>query len=231
MTLQSIAHNIAAVRRAIAAAARDCARDPADIELIAVSKLQPPAALRAASAAGCRAFGENYLNEAIAKQEALGEVDFEWHFIGAIQSNKTRLIASRFHWVHTVASSRIAQRLSDQAAPERALNVCIQVNIDRDPNKAGVFPEAAAELLAEIRNLPNLSVRGLMTILHPASPPRAGYERLAALFEALRAVAPSRWDTLSMGMSADYQAAIAAGATHIRVGSAIFGPRPAHPAS
>jgi pyridoxal phosphate enzyme (YggS family) len=227
MALQSIAQNIQAVRRAIAAAAADCARDPADIALIAVSKQQPPDALRAAWVAGARAFGENYLHEAIEKQDTLGDLGIEWHFIGAIQSNKTRLIANRFHWVHTVANRRVAHRLSDQAAPGTRLNVCIQINIDRDPNKAGVAPEAAAALLAEIRDLPNLSIRGLMTILHPASPPRAGYERLATLFETLRAIAPSRWDTLSMGMSADFPDAIAAGATHIRVGSAIFGPRPA----
>lgn len=226
MTLHSIASNIAAVRREIAEAARACGRDPAGIELIAVSKTHSAAAIREAVAAGCRSFGENYPAEAAAKQDELGDLDVAWHYIGAIQSNKTRLIADRFTWVHTVSRGRIARRLSEQVPSGRSLDVCLQVNVDRDPNKAGVDPEGAAELLAEVRHLPNLRVRGLMTILHPASQPRAGYGRLADLFESLRDMAPEPWDTLSMGMSADYREAIAAGATHIRVGTAIFGPRP-----
>jgi PLP dependent protein len=225
MTLQSIASNIAEVRREITAAARACGRDPGDIELIAVSKTQPAGAVREAAAAGCRAFGENYPAEAAEKQDALGDLDVTWHFIGAIQSNKTRLIANRFTWVHTVSREKIAHRLAEQAPPGRRLNVCLQVNVDRDPNKAGVAPEDAAALLAAVRALPNLQVRGLMTILHPATSPAAGYGRLAELFAALRPEAPERWDTLSMGMSADYREAIAAGATHIRVGTAIFGER------
>ena len=227
MTLQSIASNIAAVRREIAAAADACGRDPEDVELIAVSKTQPAAAVRTAAAAGCRSFGENYPVEAAAKQDDLGDLDVTWHYIGAIQANKTRILASRFAWVHTVARAKIARRLSEQVEQGHTLNVCLQVNVDRDPNKAGVDPAEAAELLAEVRALPNLRVRGLMTILHPESPARAGYERLAEIFHTLRAVAPEPWDTLSMGMSADYRDAIAAGATHVRVGSAIFGARPA----
>jgi len=227
MTLQSIASNIAAVRREIAAAATECGRDPGAIELIAVSKTQPTAAVRAAAAAGCGAFGENYPAEAAAKQDELEDLDVTWHFIGAIQSNKTRLIASRFDWVHTVDRAKIARRLSEQVPPGRTLDVCLQVNVDRDPNKAGVDPQDAAALLAETRALPNLRIRGLMTILHPQSPPRAGYQRLADLFQALRSLAPEPWDTLSMGMSNDYREAIAAGATHIRVGTAIFGARAA----
>ena len=226
MTLRSIASNIAAVRREIAIAAAACGRDPCDIELIAVSKARPADAIRAAVAAGCRSFGENYPAEAIAKQDELEDLDVTWHYIGAIQSNKTRLIASRFAWVHTVARAKIARRLSEQVPPGHRLNVCLQVNVDHDPNKAGVDPEDAAALLATARALPNLQVRGLMTILHPRSPPQAGYARLAELFHALRSVAPEPWDTLSMGMSADYREAIAAGATHIRVGTAIFGERP-----
>jgi len=225
MTLQSIALNIAAVRREIAAAAAACGRDPADIELVAVSKTQPAAAIRAAAAGGCRAFGENYPAEAAPKQDALEDLDVTWHYIGAIQSNKTRLIASRFAWVHTVSRTKIARRLSEHVPAGRRLNVCLQVNVDRDPNKAGVDPGDVAALLAEVGTLPNLQVRGLMTILHPASPPREGYGRLAELFHSLRDLAPAPWDTLSMGMSADYREAIAAGATHIRVGTAIFGER------
>ncbi len=227
MTLQSIAQNIAAARREIASAALACGREPDDVQLIAVAKTQPAAALRAAAAVGCTAFGENYLSEAIAKQDELADLTLAWHYIGAIQSNKTRLIASRFDWVHTVSRAKIARRLSEQTPDGRTLNLCIQVNIDRDPNKTGVAPESVAALLADIRELPNLQVRGLMTMLHPASPPLASYQRLARLFEDLRPAAPANWDTLSMGMSNDYREAIAAGATHIRLGTAIFGPRQA----
>jgi pyridoxal phosphate enzyme (YggS family) len=227
MTLQSIASNIAAVRREIAAAAEACGRDPGHVELIAVSKTQSAAAVRAAAAAGCRSFGENYPGEAAAKQDDLGDLDVTWHYIGAIQANKTRILASRFAWVHTVARAKIARRLSEQMEPGHTLNVCLQVNVDRDPNKAGVDPAETAALLAEVRALPNLRVRGLMTILHPDSPARGGYERLAEIFHSLRDLAPEPWDTLSMGMSADFRDAIAAGATHVRVGSAIFGARPA----
>lgn len=225
MTTQSIVQNLAHVRAAIATAAEAAGRDPRSIELIAVSKTQPPQAIRAAAAAGCRAFGENYPLEAAGKQDALCGLDVEWHFIGAIQSNKTRLIAERFDWIHTVAREKIARRLADQVPAGRTLNVCLQVNVDRDPNKAGVDPDDLRTLLEQALALPNLVVRGLMTILHPASDPRAGYGRLAELFETLRGVAPGPWDTLSMGMSSDYREAIAAGATHVRVGTAIFGSR------
>lgn len=225
MTLQSIAQNVAAVRREIAAAARACGRDPDSIELIAVSKTQPATAIREAAAAGCRSFGENYPAEAAAKQDQLAGLAVTWHYIGAIQSNKTRLIAERFAWVHTVSRGKIARRLAEQLPPGRTLDVCLQVNVDRDPNKAGVAPDETAALLAEVRALPNLRVRGLMTILHPASVPSEGYGRLAELFERLRAAAPAPWDTLSMGMSGDFPEAIAAGATHVRIGTAIFGAR------
>jgi len=225
MTLQSIALNVAAVRREIAAAARACGRDPDSIELIAVSKTQPAAAIREAAVAGCRSFGENYPAEAAAKQDELAGLAVTWHYIGAIQSNKTRLIAERFDWVHTVSRGKIARRLAEQRPAGRLLDVCLQVNVDRDPNKAGVDPADAAALLTEVRALPNLRVRGLMTILHPASAPGEGYGRLAELFEQLRGLAAEPWDTLSMGMSGDFREAIAAGATHVRVGTAIFGER------
>jgi pyridoxal phosphate enzyme (YggS family) len=230
MPLHSLGHNVAAVRAEIAAAAIAAGRKPEDIELIAVAKTQPAAAIRAAAAAGCRAFGENYPAEAAAKQDELGVLPVSWHFIGAIQSNKPRMIAERFDWIHTVAREKIARRLSEQAPSGRELNICLQVNVDRDPNKAGIGPEEAAELLERVQALPNLSVRGLMTILHPDSPPLAGYLRLAELFESLRPLAPKGWDTLSMGMSSDYREAIAAGATHVRVGTAIFGARRSAPA-
>lgn len=222
-----VASNLAAVRRAIAEAAAACGRDPAGVELIAVSKTHPPALVRAAAAAGQRAFGENYPAEAAAKQDALADLELDWHYIGAIQSNKTRLLAARFGWVHTISRAKIARRLSEQLPAGRSINVCLQVNVDRDPNKAGVDPDAVTGLLEEVRALPGLQLRGLMTILHPSSEPLAGYRRLAELFEALRPLAPAGWNTLSMGMSGDFREAIAAGATHVRIGSAIFGPRAA----
>ncbi len=232
MSLQSIssattaiAANLATAREAIADAARACGRDPADVHLVAVSKTKPAGLVRAAAAAGCRDFGENYLQDALPKIEALADLDVRWHFIGAIQSNKTRQIARHFHWVHTVARPKIAERLSAQCPPGRTLDVTLQVNVDEDPAKAGVDPADAAALLRAVRALPNLRVRGLMTILQQGSEPLAGYRRLAAIFEALRAKAPDPWDTLSMGMSGDFAQAIRAGATHVRIGTAIFGAR------
>lgn len=224
----SIVHNVQAVRRQIAEAAVRCGRHAEDVQLVAVSKTRPAAMIVEAVAAGCVHFGENYLQEAIPKLETLSGLDVTWHFIGAIQSNKTRPIAEHFHWVHTVSRAKIAQRLSDQCPPGKALNVTIQVNIDDDPGKAGVAPESTAGLLDAIGGLANLHVRGLMTILRRDSPPQASYERLAALFHELAARAPAPWDTLSMGMSDDFREAVAAGATHVRVGTALFGPRSQH---
>lgn len=229
MSLQSLSHSIAAnvraVRRDIDAAAAACGRDAADVHLVAVSKTQPAGAVREAAAAGCRDFGENYLQEALPKIESLAGLVATWHFIGAIQSNKTRAIAEHFDWVHTVARARVARRLSEQCPPGKTLNVTLQVNVDADPEKSGVTPEAAGELLSAVRDLPNLQLRGLMTILRRDSDPAAGYGRLAALFESLAGHAPGTWDTLSMGMSGDFAQAIAAGATHVRIGTAVFGPR------
>lgn len=230
MSLQSISGNIADnlrhVRGRIDEAARACGRDPAEIRLVAVSKTKPAAMIREAATAGCRDFGENYLQEAQAKIAELADLDATWHFIGAIQSNKTRSIAEHFHWAHTVDREKIARRLSDQCPPGKVLNVTIQVNVDDDPAKAGVDPEDTRALLAAVAGLPNLSVRGLMTILRQDSDPATGYGRLKDLFESLRPSARGDWDTLSMGMSGDFPQAIAAGATHVRVGSAIFGARP-----
>ncbi len=229
MSLQSIAqrisHRLQEVENQIADAARACGRDPADVHLVAVSKTRTAEEIRHAAAAGCRDFGENYLQEAVDKIRALEDVDVAWHFIGAIQSNKTRLIAEHFHWVHTVSRPRIAERLSAQCPPDKILDVTLQVNIDEDPAKAGVDPEDAPRLLAQVAGLPRLRVRGLMTILRRDTAPLAGYRRLAALFAELAPQAPDPWDTLSMGMSGDFREAIAAGATHVRVGTAVFGPR------
>jgi PLP dependent protein len=232
MSLQSVSLNIAEnVRRVgdeITRAARECGRDPGSVQLLAVSKTHPAESVRQAAAAGCTDFAENYPQEAVGKITALAELGLHWHYIGAIQSNKTRVLAEHFHWIHTVSRVKIAQRLSAQCPPGRKLNVTLQVNIDADPRKAGVHADGAAQLLAATAVLPNLCVRGLMTILHPDTVPQTGYERLAALFKRLAPDAPTPWDTLSMGMSGDFPAAIAAGATHVRIGTAIFGPRKTH---
>ncbi len=179
--------------------------------------------MRAAQEAGQRDFAENYLQEAIAKMDALSGLGIVWHFIGAIQSNKTRDIAQRFQWVHTVDRARIATRLN--AAAERTLDVCIQVNIDAEPQKAGIRPDGLHGLVAQIRDLPRLRLRGLMTIPRADGNHRASFRALKSLFDKLAPDAGAEWDTLSMGMSDDYEAAIEEGATMVRIGTAIFGPR------
>lgn len=235
MTDTTISENLSQVRTRITEAAVAAGRDPDSVSLIAVSKTRPAADVLSALAAGQRHFGENYVQEAVAKINAVAEINAVadrtsdrrpiWHYIGAIQTNKTRDIAAAFDWVHSVARSKVARRLNEQRPEGRKLSICLQVNVDGDPNKAGVAPEAAAALLAECLEFERLDVRGLMTILDPATDPREGYNRLRALFEDLQHQAPGSWDTLSMGMSRDYPAAVAAGATLVRVGSAIFGAR------
>jgi PLP dependent protein len=222
---QTVAGNVRRAREAIALSARAAGRDPDDVHLVAVSKTKPGAMIRAAASAGCTDFAENYLQEAVPKIIQLSDLNVTWHFIGAIQANKTRLIALHFDWVHTVARMKIAERLSAQCPAGKRLNVTIQVNIDADPDKAGVSPADTARLLAAMTALPNLQVRGLMTVLRRDSEPEAGYRRLATLFSELASAAAAPWDTLSMGMSADFPAAIAAGATHVRLGTTLFGPR------
>ena len=208
-------------------------RDSASVHLIAVSKTKPASAIEEALAAGQIDFGENYVQEAVGKIETLAGRDAVWHFIGAIQTNKTRDLARCFDWVHTVSRAKVARRLDDQCPPGKRLNVCLQINVDGDPNKAGVAPEAAGALLQECLPCERLALRGLMTILDPRTDPQVGYNRLRELFEELAPQIPriresqAEWDTLSMGMSGDYLEAVAAGATYVRVGTAIFGPRTA----
>jgi pyridoxal phosphate enzyme (YggS family) len=229
MRLQSVspevANNVRFVRDQIAEAARICGRDPAGVHLIAVSKRKSADLIRAAHAAGVTNFGENYLQEAIPKIHSLRDLDATWHFIGAIQSNKTKLIAENFHWVHTLSTEKTARRLSDQCPLEKTLDVCLQVNIDQDPNKAGVATDQVRSLLDFAGTLPRLRVRGLMTVLQQHSNPADGYRRLATLWEGLKADGGQHWDTLSMGMSGDFRVAISAGATHVRIGTAVFGDR------
>jgi PLP dependent protein len=218
---------IAAVQQVIRDAAVAANRPPDDITLIAASKTRNASTIRAAAAAGVMHFGENYLQEALDKITTCADLSLTWHFIGAIQTNKTRALAENFHWVHTVDRPKIARRLNDQCPHDKLLNICLQINIDRDQNKAGVMVEEAADLLEATLSFPKLQVRGLMTILHPDSNPADGYKRLADLFSELSPSAGSHWDSLSMGMSGDIADAIGAGATHVRVGTAIFGPRQA----
>jgi len=229
--MPTIQENLLTVRTAITEAATAAGRDPDSITLIAVSKTKPAADVLAALTAGAQHFGENYVQEAVLKiaEVRAGATDTRpvWHYIGAIQSNKTRDIATAFDWVHTISRAKIARRLDAQCPEDKRLSICLQVNVDNDPNKAGVAPAKTAALLETCLGLERLDVRGLMTILDPATEPREGYNRLRELFEALKDSAPDCWDTLSMGMSGDYPAAIAAGATQVRVGTAIFGSRPA----
>ena len=201
-----------------------------DVTLLAVSKTFGPGAVREAHAAGQMAFGENYVQEALEKMADLADLPLQWHCIGPLQSNKTRPVAEHFDWVHTVDRLKIAERLAAQRPPERPpLNVCIQVNIDGGPTKAGVAPAEALALARAVAALPGLRLRGIMTIPEPASnfvAARALHASARAVFDQLNA-AGLALDTLSMGMSADLEAAVAEGSTMVRVGSAIFGGRPA----
>ncbi len=220
---------LAALRGRIARACAASGRGADAVELVAVSKTFDAAAVRAAYAAGQRRFGENYLQEARAKQSELAGLGVEWHFIGPIQTNKTRDIAAHFDWVHGVDRLKIAQRLSDQR-PQRLgpLQVCVQVNISGEASKSGCQPAAAAELCTAISQLPHLRLRGLMAVPAPVSAgddPRAPFRQLQRLFLEIRAVLGPGFDTLSAGMSDDLEAAIAEGSTLVRVGSALFGAR------
>lgn len=223
----NVGANLDAVRGRMRAAALAAGRDPEDIALLAVSKAQPLAALRAAWAAGQRAFGENYIQEADAHIDALP--DAEWHYIGRIQANKTRAIAERFAWVHTVDRARIAERLSaHRPSGMPPLNVCIQVNLDDEPSKAGTDAAGAVALASAVSTLPQLRLRGLMALPRATADvtrQRAAFVEVRRLFDALveRGLA---LDTLSLGMSGDMEAAIAEGATIVRIGTDIFGPRP-----
>ncbi|MDP1542086.1 MAG: YggS family pyridoxal phosphate-dependent enzyme [Polycyclovorans sp.] len=220
------------IRHRMARACSAAGRDAADVTLVAVSKTQPADALRVLAQAGQVAFGENYLQEALTKQAALADLPLQWHFIGPIQSNKTRDIAARFDWVHSVERLKIAQRLNDQRPAEAPpLSVCVQVNVSREASKSGCAPGELAALAAAIAELPRLRLRGLMAIPAPiaqSADPAQPYRLLREAFEALRALGLPV-DTLSMGMSDDFELAITHGATHVRVGSALFGPRPSNP--
>ncbi len=228
--MSEITGNLRAVKARIAAATEAADRPDGSCELIAVSKTKPASAVAEAAGDGQRHFGENYLQEALAKQDELaGEADeLVWHFIGAIQSNKTRDIATRFDWVHTLEREKIARRLSDQRPDGRPpLNVLIQVNLQNEPTKAGVSPDEVVSLANAIAPLPGITVRGLMAIPAPATDHDEQvrvFRSLAAINETLKS-GINTVDTLSMGMTDDMPAAIEAGATFVRIGTAIFGAR------
>ena len=231
-----IATKLITVRQAIAAACAQSGRPVSDVQLLAVSKTQGPEALRAAFAAGQTAFGENYVQEALDKMAVLADLPLQWHCIGPLQSNKTKPVAEHFDWVHTVDRLKIAERLSEQRPPGLpALQVCLQVNVDGGANKSGVTPDQALTLALAVVSLPRLCLRGIMSIPEPSDgfeAQKALHLRTKALFDdianALAQQQPAafkQFNTLSMGMSADMAAAIAAGSTLVRVGSAIFGTR------
>ena len=229
--MNDIAHNLAQVRDKISAAATRCGRASEEVTLLAVSKTKPASAIAEAIDAGQRMFGENYVQEGVEKIRHFrekGTADLQWHFIGPLQSNKSRLVAEHFDWCHTVDRLRIASRLSEQRPAEMPpLNVLIQINISDENSKSGIALEALNQLADEVAALPGLKLRGLMAI--PA--PESDYDRqfavarqMAVAFEALKTRFPTV-DTLSLGMTDDMAAAIAAGSTMVRIGTAIFGAR------
>ena len=226
--MTTIQNNLQMVRNRLSVSCQLAGRDSAGVTLLAVSKTFGPDAVAEAYAAGQTAFGENYIQEALAKITALRQLPLEWHCIGPVQSNKTRLVAEHFDWIHTVDRLKIAQRLSEQRPPHLPpLQVCIQVNVDGGPAKSGVLAQDALALALQVAALPNLRLRGVMSIPEPA-PDFAGacavFGRVKAVFDELRQHGLPV-DTLSIGMSADLEAAVHSGSTMVRVGTAIFGAR------
>ena len=227
--MTTIAERLQAVKARIHAAEHKAQRAAGSVSLLAVSKAHPAESLREAFDAGQRLFGENYLQEALNKQQALSDLAIEWHFIGPIQSNKTQPIAQHFSWVHGVDRLKIAERLDAARPADTApLNICLQVNVSQEASKSGVMPEELAALAAAVNRLPNLRLRGLMAIPAPTDDIELQHQQFRMVRELYTRLVSDGYalDTLSMGMSEDFQAAIAEGATIIRIGSAIFGARP-----
>jgi pyridoxal phosphate enzyme (YggS family) len=226
--MTAILSNLQATREAVAQAIKAAHRNMTDVRLLAVSKTFPAEAVREAYQAGQTAFGENYLQEALDKMAVLRDLPLEWHFIGPIQSNKTRLIAENFAWVHGVDRLKIAERLSAQRPPQLPpLNICLQVNVSGEDSKSGVAPQDVLQLARQVMSLPHLKLRGLMAIPSPANDTaaqRIPFAQMRSLLENLNGQG-MMLDTLSMGMSHDFAAAILEGATIVRVGTAIFGNR------
>ncbi len=227
--MQNITHNIAKVNERICLAAEKNQRNAADITLLAVSKTRSADELRQAFSCGQQQFGENYLQEATEKIEQLQDLAITWHFIGPIQSNKTKTIAELFNWAHSVDRLKIAQRLNEQRPVDLPpLNICLQVNISEEDSKSGVLPAELTQLAENVALLPRLKIRGLMAIpqaIDDIEQQRQNFNRLFELYQQLQSVLPSV-DSLSMGMSQDMEQAIAEGATMVRIGTDIFGQRP-----
>jgi len=223
-----VTKNLALISDLLALAAIEAKREPRDVQLLAVSKKQPVQKILAARDAGQRDFGENFVQEGLDKIDQTRDMDLIWHFIGHLQNNKTRAVAENFDWVHTIDSSKTAQRLNDQRPDELgALNVCLQVNVDNEDSKSGVLPDELPNLAAAVAGMPNLSLRGLMclpTARQEFEAQRKPFARLRKMAESLRSN-DIEMDTLSMGMSDDYKAAIFEGATIVRIGTALFGKR------
>jgi PLP dependent protein len=225
----SPADRLNAVRQRIESACRESGRIPNEVALLAVSKTRSADELRALAALGQRSFGENYLQEALGKITALQELELEWHFIGPLQSNKSKPVAEHFSWVHSIDRLKLARRLSEQRSPELPpLNVCLQVNVSGEQSKSGISFAELPELARQVAALPQLKLRGLMAIPAPADDFAAQRLPLSKLRKALHQLNLEglQLDTLSMGMSDDLEAAIAEGATMVRIGTALFGPRP-----
>ena len=224
----SVSDNLVQVRKRIALASQAVGRSPEAVKLLAVSKTMPAQAVREAYAAGQLAFGENYIQEGVDKIASLADLPLEWHCIGPIQSNKTKLVAENFAWVHSIDRLKIAERLSAQRPSHLSpLQVCLQVNVDGGSNKSGLAPEELLALAQAVAKLPHLQLRGIMTIPEPAETEveaRAVHHQAKTLFDNLNH-AGLKLDTLSMGMTSDLEAAVAEGSTCVRVGTAIFGAR------
>ena len=229
MKTNDLGNNYRSVVERIRAAEKNSRRKSGSVELVAVGKLHTAEAIRQLAEYGQKAFAENFVQEAISKQQQLSDTDIEWHFIGSIQSNKTRDIANHFSWVHSVDRFKIARRLSDQRAEILSpLNICLQVNLQGEESKSGVSRAQLLPMLEQMRDLPRITVRGLMIVPIPVSDPsqqREVYGQLRELLEEANRSGHSL-DTLSMGMTADLEQAIAEGATHVRIGTALFGLRP-----
>jgi pyridoxal phosphate enzyme (YggS family) len=226
--MNNLQQRLSQVREQIRRFALSCDRDPTTVRLIAVSKTRPASEIREVWEAGQKAFAENYLQDALQKIPALGDCDIEWHFIGRIQSNKTRAIAENFSWVHTLSSLKHARRLNEQR-PETLppLNICVQLNLTGEQSKSGIAKDELAALLEKMADLPHLRLRGLMTMPPADASPDLQHQvfaQLKQLLEEMNRLGHSL-DSLSMGMSGDMQAAICEGATMVRIGTAIFGPR------
>ena len=226
--MSSIAQSLEETRNRVTVLERRYGRPTGDVRVLAVSKTNPPEAVRAAAEAGQREFGENHVQDALVKLDALAHLDLIWHFIGPVQSNKTRVVAARFDWVHSIDRAKIAARLNAHRPEDLPpLDVCIQVNVSGEGTKSGVDPDQVEELAETVSELPRLKLRGLMTLPRPCGDLEAQRRPFAALRRALETLNTRGFalDTLSMGMSNDMEAAIAEGATIVRIGTAIFGAR------